>query len=354
MKVALISAKTPNSIRIAVDPSASANPEEHGGDRADHRVADPPVGAANHQPARRVPGSQGPLPDRCEEADGLEPQPQRDEDQRRSGEDRQRRQRRSPAPSRHRCRRARPAGPGSPPATIPGNRTIARSCLAALIAAQSRSTSAPAPDQHLADHRRRKQAVVDDSGLPGKAGRQLGRIADLAKVVGDHAAVGARRRVASAHVAAAPRAGSGSRRARTRRAPAAPAAQAVSVGLLESAITTKRSAAAATIFSRVWAPPPPLTSQRSGDIWSAPSIAMSSRTKASNASTARPSSRPRSSVSTEVATQRSCRPRSPAPAGGRQRSSRCPGRRSSRPRPGPPPPRPRAASRPRCRYRPAM
>ncbi|MEZ5122769.1 MAG: hypothetical protein R2736_14515 [Solirubrobacterales bacterium] len=29
-------------------------------------------------------------------------------------------------------------------------------------------------------------------------------------------------------------------------------------------ITTKRSALAATAFSRVWAPPPPLTSQKSG------------------------------------------------------------------------------------------
>ena len=50
-----------------------------------------------------------------------------------------------------------------------------------------------------------------------------------------------------------------------------------STGLVESAITTKRSAAAATIFSRVWAPPPPLTSQRSGATWSAPSIARSRR-----------------------------------------------------------------------------
>ena len=38
----------------------------------------------------------------------------------------------------------------------------------------------------------------------------------------------------------------------------------------------KRSAAAATIFSRTWAPPPPFTSQPSGAIWSAPSIARSS------------------------------------------------------------------------------
>ena len=51
-------------------------------------------------------------------------------------------------------------------------------------------------------------------------------------------------------------------------------------------MTTNRSAAAATIFSRVWAPPPPLISQPSGAIWSAPSIAMSSRSMPSNGSTA--------------------------------------------------------------------
>ncbi len=41
-------------------------------------------------------------------------------------------------------------------------------------------------------------------------------------------------------------------------------ALSASTGLLESAMTTKRSAAAATIFSRRWAPPPPLISQPSG------------------------------------------------------------------------------------------
>ena len=48
-------------------------------------------------------------------------------------------------------------------------------------------------------------------------------------------------------------------------------------GLDESAMTTKRSAAAATIFSRVWAAPPPLTNQPSGEIWSAPSMVRSNR-----------------------------------------------------------------------------
>ena len=69
-------------------------------------------------------------------------------------------------------------------------------------------------------------------------------------------------------------------------------------------MTTKRSAETATIFSRVWAPPPPLTSQRSGVTWSVPSIAMSSRSSDSNGSTGRPSSFACSSVATEVATQR--------------------------------------------------
>ena len=48
-------------------------------------------------------------------------------------------------------------------------------------------------------------------------------------------------------------------------------------------MTTKRSAAAATIFSRVCAPPPPFTSQPSGATWSAPSIARSRRSSPSNA-----------------------------------------------------------------------
>ncbi len=69
-------------------------------------------------------------------------------------------------------------------------------------------------------------------------------------------------------------------------------------------MTTKRSAAAATIFSRRWAPPPPLISQPSGVTWSVPSIAMSRRFSSLNSSTGMPSSRACSSVATEVATQR--------------------------------------------------
>ena len=90
-----------------------------------------------------------------------------------------------------------------------------------------------------------------------------------------------------------------------------------STGLEESAITTKRSAAAATIFSRVWAAPPPLTSQPSGAIWSAPSMAMSKRSMRSKGSTSNPSWRAASSVRGEVATQRRRRERR-ASAGSRK------------------------------------
>ena len=105
-------------------------------------------------------------------------------------------------------------------------------------------------------------------------------------------------------------------------------------------MTTKRSAAAATIFSRVWAPPPPLTSQRSGATWSAPSIAMSSRSSLSNGSTGSPSSRAGSlgrGRGGDAARSRAAARRARA-AGGRP-SSRCPAPPSSRPRPAPPRPR---------------
>jgi hypothetical protein len=69
-------------------------------------------------------------------------------------------------------------------------------------------------------------------------------------------------------------------------------------------MTTNRSAAAATTFSRVWAPPPPFTSQPSGATWSAPSIAMSMRSMAPKSSIGIPSSRAARSVAGEVATHR--------------------------------------------------
>src|SRR5205823_435249 len=51
--------------------------------------------------------------------------------------------------------------------------------------------------------------------------------------------------------------------------------------LLAETITMKRSLAAATAFSRVCAPPPPLTSQPAGSTSSAPSIVTSRRAGAS-------------------------------------------------------------------------
>ena len=104
-------------------------------------------------------------------------------------------------------------------------------------------------------------------------------------------------------------------------------------------------AAAATIFSRRWAPPPPLISQPSGVTWSVPSIAMSSRSSSLNSSTGMPSSRACCSVVTEVATQRiplNRDWRSPATTG--RPWTRFPAQPSSRPRPAPPRPRRRCAS----------
>ena len=121
---------------------------------------------------------------------------------------------------------------------------------------------------------RGEEAVVDHARASGAAGWRGPRRRDLAEVVGDHAAVG--RGVGALAERPRRRARAGSRRARSGAARAGSGRRSRSTGFDESAITTKRSAAAATIFSRVWAPPPPLTSQPSGATWSAPSIAMSS------------------------------------------------------------------------------
>ncbi len=76
----------------------------------------------------------------------------------------------------------------------------------------------------------------------------------------------------------------------------------------DETITTKRSAAAATIFSRVWAPPPPFTTHELGVTWSAPSTAMSRAP--SSVTSCRPSSRAAFSVAGDVAMQRMSRRRS--------------------------------------------
>ena len=79
-----------------------------------------------------------------------------------------------------------------------------------------------------------------------------------------------------------------------------------STTLSDDMTTTKRSADAATIRSRVCAPPFPLTTQPSAASWSAPSTARSSRLGALlpwKGTTWRPSSTASASVASEVATQ---------------------------------------------------
>ena len=206
-----------------------------------------------------------------------------------------------------------------------------------LVAAWRRSRRRPA---------RGEEAVVDDAGVGcSRAASRIGSPTSP-QVVGDHAAVGGRAG-ALAQLDRVAELAQGRRRARSACSSSGIGAAISSTGFDESAITTKRSAAAATIFSRVWAPPPPLTSQPSGAIWSAPSIAMSSRSSRLERLDRDARARaPARSVATEVATQRIARGRAPrARAAGGRRSSRCRGRPASRPRPAPRRPRRRAASR---------
>ena len=67
-------------------------------------------------------------------------------------------------------------------------------------------------------------------------------------------------------------------------------------------MTTKRSAAAATILSRVCAPPPPLISQPTGSTWSAPSMVRSSRSTSVKGLTSSPTAPASSAVAGDVAT----------------------------------------------------
>ena len=118
-------------------------------------------------------------------------------------------------------------------------------------------------------------------------------------------------------------------------------------------MTTKRSAAAATIFSRRWAPPPPLISQPSGVTWSVPSIAMSSRSQLAELldRDAQPArlflGRDRGGDAADAA--QAARGDRRQQVGDGRAGARA--RPSSRPRPAPPPPRRRSASR-RRRSRP--
>ena len=128
-------------------------------------------------------------------------------------------------------------------------------------------------DEHVVHQLRREQAVLDDSGGGTEERRERRGIVDGARIVGDDPAVGAARDIPQGNglqvpiVAASPYSsistGTVPRNAGT--------------ALLESAMTTNRSAAAATIFSLVWAAPPPLINHPSGVTSSAPSIAMSNR-----------------------------------------------------------------------------
>ncbi len=72
--------------------------------------------------------------------------------------------------------------------------------------------------------------------------------------------------------------------------------------LLSSAITTMRAEAAATIFSRNSAPPPPLMRVRSGPISSAPSTVMSSSGVSSSVVSGTPSRSAWARVVSEVGT----------------------------------------------------
>ena len=176
-------------------------------------------------------------------------------------------------------------------------------------------------DQDVADQLRREQPVVDDAGRrleaarPAPPGRRPARGSRRSRRRPGCGDVAQRRGLDAAQRRAQPERQQlqRDRRVRGGRPPCR-----------GSAITMKRSAAAATIFSRVCAPPPPLTSQPAGSTWSAPSIAMSSRSSFSKASTSRPSSRaaPRWRATWPRSGRRSA-PARPAPAAGTPRSSRC-------------------------------
>ena len=189
-----------------------------------------------------------------------------------------RRRWRSCAPATRRSRRAA-FGRATPPCSpAPRRPALERACA---------RPASPRPTSTSATRAGGKRPWSTTPGSGRQARREQDRIADLAAVVGDQAAVGGRAGVRRA--TRRRRARAASRRARSGAARAGSGRRAPSTGFDESAITTNRSAAAATIFSRVCAPPPPLTSQPSGAIWSAPSIAMSRRSSRSNGSTGMPS-----------------------------------------------------------------
>ena len=141
--------------------------------------------------------------------------------------------------------------------------------------------------------------MFDDAGGAREPRRHRVGVLDLAQIVRDDAAVRASWNVAQPHP---PQPRERRREAvleeleRDRR-------DSRSTVLFEPTMTTNRSAAAARAFSRVWAAPPPLTSQPDGATWSAPSIARSTRAGAPgplNDSTLIPKSRAARSVAREL------------------------------------------------------
>ena len=177
---------------------------------------------------------------------------------------------------------------GAAPAR-PSRRRAARASVAPLrrgrvsrLCAGAALHAGLAGDQDRADHLRREQAMLDDARLraeparPARAGRRPARGSRRS----------GRRRGSWAH-----------RAARPGRAP--PACVCTANGTSSSGTGARQPrdelllrddhdeprAAAATIFSRVCAAPPPLISQPCGSTWSAPSIARSSSPSSSSVAT---------------------------------------------------------------------
>ena len=165
-------------------------------------------------------------------------------------------------------------------------------------------------DQHLGGQRRREQPVRDQPGRRVQASRERRRVVSPLEVC-DDTAIGAGRNVAKGQVAELVEVVQ--RRASPKpSAPAEPGRGSDRRSCRRSTMTTNRSAADATRFSRVCAAPPPFTIHPASSTWSAPSIAMSRWSRApapSNGSTCSPRPRACRLVATDVATHRRSSPR---------------------------------------------
>ena len=171
------------------------------------------------------------------------------------------------------------------------------------------------------DDRRARKAdekpVFDDAGDRRQDLAQRFGLSDRAKrtVKNIVAAVGDERRGFAAQDASAPASPSCAKARSICRLVAARPNGTTSIGngnapsrgtsLVESAMTTMRFEAEATIFSRNSAPPPPLISLSLGSTSSAPSTVRSSSGMSSSVPSGMPSAFACASVASEVATQRS-------------------------------------------------